>query len=329
METGPTAEARVPLRVSAGRTRRERRQIEVAGEQLGYELFEFDSRSEKRRTRDERRGALAGNLLVIIPGHGQTADSARHLIETSAARSKSGIAWSVDIDPPRGGDPVKAAALPAIIRQRLPTLFPPSRRSAEATPQIGVTLFGWSHGGGEALRSAELDGQLFHHVVGICPTGLIERRLPEMLVSFLLECLRISWFGLRRGGWPYLKRVLGIGANIVGGVIRDILRTRSFRRALSDMRWAARKVPGGSFRFAGNVALIFGAQDTVIRWRDVFPACPSRDQIPSLLAEYRRDNFPHVVRLDVRVLEGNHLSPETDAAFAEAALGVSDQLAGA
>jgi pimeloyl-ACP methyl ester carboxylesterase len=310
-----------------GRTRRLRDEIEVAGERLGYELFEFDARTEEQRAGDERRGALAGDLLVIIPGHGQTADSARHLIETSATRSKSGVAWSVDIDPPRGGDPVKAAALPAVIRQRLPALFPPDRRSPGAAPQAGVTLFGWSHGGGEALRTAELDGQLFQHVVGICPAGLVERRLPEVLASFLLECLRIVWFALRRGGWTYLRRVLSIGANIARGVIGDLLRTGSVRRVLSDMRWAARKVPGRSFRYNGNAALIFGAQDTVIRWRDVFPACRSRDQIPASLGVYRQSNFPHVRRLDVRVLDGNHLSPETDGAFAVAALDLSEQLA--
>jgi hypothetical protein len=74
-----------------------RAEIEIDGERLGYALYECDVRSDDRRQRDAARGALAGDL-IILPGHGQTADSALNLIHRSAQRSKSGVAWCVDID---------------------------------------------------------------------------------------------------------------------------------------------------------------------------------------------------------------------------------------
>jgi pimeloyl-ACP methyl ester carboxylesterase len=307
--------------------RRRREEIEVAGEIVGYELYEFDARSEEQRSTDEHRGTLAGDLIVIIPGHGQTADSAKHLIENSAALGKSKVAWSVDIDPPKGGDPVKAEALPMIVRRHLPGLFASSQEGAEPPPpEVTVTLFGWSHGGAEALRTAEADQQLIHQVAGLCPAGLVERTLREILISFLLESLRIFWFALRSRNPRYVGQVLSIGANIAGGVMHDAARTRSLRRVLNDIRWAARKVPGGEYRYAGGVALLFGARDTVIRWRDIFPGCETADRIPDALEGYKRDDFPYAARLDVRVLDGNHLSPETDVAFARTALALTGQL---
>jgi len=77
-----------------------RAESEVDGERLGYALYECDLRSDEQRQRDAARGALAGDL-IILPGHGQTADSALRLIHTSAQHSKSKVACSVDIDPLR------------------------------------------------------------------------------------------------------------------------------------------------------------------------------------------------------------------------------------
>jgi pimeloyl-ACP methyl ester carboxylesterase len=320
----PNQEAR---RNASTPTRRGRAVIEIDGEQLSYELYEFDARTDEQRRIDERRQALEGDLIVIIPGHGQTADSARHLIENSATMGKSKVAWSVDIDPPKGGDPVKARALPLILRRHLPALFASSQAEREPSlPGVAVTLFGWSHGGAEALRTAEVDQQLIRQVAGLCPAGLVERTLGEILLSFLLECLRIFRFALTGRNPRYLGQVLSIGANIAGGVTRDALRTRSLARIVNDIRWAARKVPGRNYRYAGGVALLLGGRDTVIRWRDVFPECESADRIPDSLRDYQRNDFPHVTRLDVRVLDGNHLSPETDAAFARTALEVTSQL---
>jgi len=75
-----------------------RGEIEIDGERVGYALVECDVRSGEERQRDVTRGVLAGDLIIIIPGHGQTADSALNLIRLSAQHSKSHVAWCVDID---------------------------------------------------------------------------------------------------------------------------------------------------------------------------------------------------------------------------------------
>jgi len=75
-----------------------RAEIEIDGERLGYALYECDVRSDEQRQHDAARGALAEDLIIIIPGHGQTADSALRLIHTSAQHSQSKVAWCVDSD---------------------------------------------------------------------------------------------------------------------------------------------------------------------------------------------------------------------------------------
>ena len=111
------------------------------------------------------------------------------------------------------------------------------------------------------------------------------------------------------------------------GIARDCWRTRSLRRAIDDIHWACRKVPGKEYGYGGEVVIIFGRQDTVIRWQDVFTDCEQPDQIPGILPAYKQDNFPQASRLEVRVIEGDHLGPECKApAFARLVLGLLGQL---
>jgi hypothetical protein len=59
-----------------------RGEIEIDGEWVGYALVECDVRSGEQRQCDAERRALAGDL-IILPGHGQTADAALRLIQQS------------------------------------------------------------------------------------------------------------------------------------------------------------------------------------------------------------------------------------------------------
>jgi hypothetical protein len=300
-------------------------EIEIDGERLGYALLECDVRSDEQRQRDAARGALAGDVIVIIPGHGQTADSALNLIRLSAQRSKSHVAWCVDIDPPVGGDPVKARAMPLIVQRHLPALLAVEGPAAGAAQQ--VTLFGWSHGGAEALRTAEAAPQLIPHVVGLCPAGLIQRSVLELLVRFLVECIHLVLVALKRADPAYLRTVLGIGANIVQGVYGDVRRTHSVARAWHDICWTARKVPGPHYSYTGTVGILFGVQDRVIRWRDVFRGCREASDIGRWTPQLQAPDFPCVTELQVEALAGNHLSPETDPVFGLTALRLAGQLA--
>jgi hypothetical protein len=295
--------------------------VEVDGQRVEYEWLEVDLRTEEQRQADTVAGRLAGDPAVVLPGHGQTVASPVKLTAAAAALSGGRVAWCIDITPPGGGDPVLARALSPIIRARITALFPASAPPEAPSEQAArATLIGWSHGGGEALRSAEYDPALFPRVVGLCPAGLIERRPRELLTGFLREVTQIVRAALLRHDGPGLQDGLRVGFDILRGMARDGIRSRSARRVLDDIRWASRKVPGPGFAYGGDVAIIFARNDTVIRWQAVFPACSGPEEIPAHLDDYRRADFPLAARLRVSVLEGDHLSPEHAAAeYARAA----------
>jgi pimeloyl-ACP methyl ester carboxylesterase len=295
--------------------------VEVDGQLVTYEWLQIDVRSDAQRQTDAAAGHLHGDPAVVIPGHVQTVASPRKLTEAAAKLSSAGVAWCIDILPPSGGDPVKGRALGPIVRARTAALLPPSARPESAPAQPArATLIGWSHGGGEALRSAEHDPDLFARVAGLCPAGLSERRLRDLLAGFLSEVMRIVWNALVRRDGPGLRDAFRVGFDILVGMARDMIRSRSAQRVIDDIRWASRKVPGPGFGYCGDVAIIFARNDTVIRWQAVFPGCVTIEEIPAHLEPYRLADFPKAARLRVTVLEGDHLSPEHAAAeYARAA----------
>jgi pimeloyl-ACP methyl ester carboxylesterase len=310
----------------------ERGAVEVDGQRVAYEWLEVDVRSDQRRQADALAGCLGGEPAVVLPGHGQTVASPAKLTAAAAVLSSASIAWCIDILTPEGGDPVKARALSLIVRERIAALFPPDvQPHARLAQSARTTLVGWSHGGAEALRSAAADPVLFPRVAGLCPAGLIERRPLELLTSFLSEVMRIGRTVLVRRSWSGVRDGLRVGFDILRGIALDLirpstatgLRSGSVSRVTGDIRWASRKVPGAGFAYGGEVALVFARDDTVIRWQAVFPACAAPAEIPAHLEDYRRTDFPKVSRLQVAVLEGDHLSPESEAAvYAEAAFGL-------
>ena len=293
--------------------KRERGVVEVDGETIGYTLYEVDARTESQRIANARDRTLDGNLNVCVPGHGQTAATAKNLIARIVALSSSKVLWAIDVDPPRGGDPARAEALIKIIRRKASEgPFGGEDQESAESPSFRVTIFGWSHGGAETLRAAEKAPDLFQQVVCLCPAGLVERSPSELAWSFLLESLRISWAALRRLDWT-IARVLAIGYDFLAGVFRDLLRSKSWRRVINDIRWASGKVTGKDYEYDGTVVILFGEKDGVIRWRDVFPACQHPGNIGQFLEEYKKRNFPMARGLQVRVLAGSHIAPETHA----------------
>jgi len=95
--------------------KRERDEVKVRGETIGYTLYEADARTESQRIANARDKTLDGNLNVYVPGHGQRATAAKNLTATIVALSSSKVLWAIDIDPPRGGDAARAEALIKII----------------------------------------------------------------------------------------------------------------------------------------------------------------------------------------------------------------------
>ena len=293
--------------------KRERGEVEVDGERTGYTLFEVDARPESQRVANARDRALDGNLNVYVPGHGQRVAAARNLIAAIVTLSSSKVLWAIDINPPSGGDPARAEALVKIIRRKArEELFGGEGQEAADLPSFRVTIFGWSHGGAEAMQAAEKAPDLFQQVVCLCPAGLVERSPSELLGSLVPECQHIFW-----DAWPRfdrsIARALAIGYDVLAGLFSDLLRSKSLKRVINDIRWASARVTGEDYGYDGKVVILFGEKDAIIRWRDVFPACQHPGDIETFLEEYRKRYFPMARGLQVRVLEGSHVAPETQA----------------
>jgi len=287
-------------------------QVDLQGQRIGYTLYSVDARSPEQRRQNDIGHRLDGDLNVFLPGHGQLARTARELIRTIADNSASHIVWSIDICPPKGGDPVKAEALLALLRERIAAeLFYPVATDLVEPYPVRVMLIGWSHGGGEALWTANVSADLVEELILFCPAGMVERRCSELVWSFTLECLRIFFHTLTRTPRK-LGAVLILMAEIAAGILGDLFATGSLRRLKEDICWVCVKAPGQGYGFKGRVVILYAEDDTVIRWRDVFPACAQAQDIQNVLDEYRRNNFPGASQLFVDVLEGNHASPESD-----------------
>jgi pimeloyl-ACP methyl ester carboxylesterase len=285
----------------------EQGRVDVRGESVRYEMRVVDARTTEQREQDARRGRPGGNVMVVVPGHGQSIHGPKKLVAAAAQLSRSKIAWCIDPVPARGGDPIEAQAIAGVARHRIAAAFPATDEPTAAT------LIGWSHGGSEALRAAEHDPELFPQFLGLCPVGLVDRHQRELLYSFSREATRILWTSARRRDWTCLSDTLRLGWNVSVGLVRDMWRGRSVRRLVEDIGWATRNVAASPSGYSGEVVLLFGAQDTVVRWQDTFPECDRPQDISTSLAEYQERAFPHARRFAVRVIEGAHIAPEVDA----------------
>lgn len=318
--------------------RREQGTVDVGGETVAYELRIVDLRTEAQRAEDAGRGRPAGPVPVLVPGHGMRVSGPIKLLRALALLSRARMAWCVDPVPSRGGDPTEAKMIAAVVRKELGCAFgastfgasplpPGAETGLGSEPPAPAVLLGWSHGGGEALRAAAVAPDLFPRFVGLCPATMIERSVPELLWSFALEGLRTGWTSVRHWEWRTLQDAIGVGINLIYGIFRDAWRARSVRRVLADIGWVARKVPGREFEYPGQVVLLFGAQDTVVRWQDLFPDCQSPQEIAAALPAYQRENFPRARSVEVRVVAGNHVAPETHPlAFLEVGMELVDLL---
>jgi hypothetical protein len=285
-----------------------------------------DCRTREQKDRDRALGCLGGNLIVVVPGHGQTVDGPRNLTVAAARLSRSRLAWCIDPVPAAGGDRTEGRALGTIVRQRLAALFP-AQAERQPDPPVKATVAGWSHGGAEALLAAAADGALFQQWLGLCPTGMIARSVPGLAAHFTLEALQVVWQALANRDWRLLQDVIRVGGNLVRGAAGDLVSTRAPRRLVDDVRWACYQVAGPDLGYGGEAAILFAREDSVIRWRDLVPGCPEADGIEGCVPGLKETYFPGARQVQVRVIKGNHLSPESEAGtFVRAGLELLGQL---
>jgi pimeloyl-ACP methyl ester carboxylesterase len=288
-----------------------RSSVFVDGEKVGYSTYKIDARDDTRRLKNKLENKLEGNLIVYLPGHVQPVDAARELHTAIVQASRAGVLWSVDIDPPKGGDPVKAAALIQILRREaLGNLF---ENPILAQEHFKVTVTGWSHGGAEALRVAELAPDTVECVIALCTAGLDMLPTPRLIGRLPREIARVTRESYRKR-FATLRPSLRFGLQLTRGFAADLVHTRSPMRLVSDLRWVGKKVVGPQYGYKGSVVIILSEHDAFFHWRELFPNCARVEDVGEHLEHYYQRNFPNVRGIDLRVLPGSHLSPELHAA---------------
>lgn len=282
-----------------------RNYIELDGEIIGYHIWEVDLRTQKQNGRSKQQKSLDGPLNIFLPGHGLMADSAKNLIHNIAAKSSSKIVWSIDVDPNNQGDEGKAGVVLKVIQNKYPELI-----NLHTKIDHGIIVYGWSHGGSEALLLGELDSNIIKGVVCLTPTGLVDRNPYALVGDFIFEGLEI--FGTRLiKKRNTVKRVLEIGANIVEGIWRNLITLKSIRKVIMDLFNSSKKVSGVNYRYEGNLIILFSVNDSVVKWRDCFPGITLPLDNKSI-REFQKQNFPFIKNLDICVIAGDHISPETE-----------------
>jgi pimeloyl-ACP methyl ester carboxylesterase len=237
---------------------------------VGYSCYIIDARDDGRHQKNKTDNALEGNLVVYLPGHVQPADAARDLHTAIIEASQAGVLWSIDIDPPKGGDPTKAAALIKILHEQvMGYLFDDP---VTARIRFKVTVCGWSHGGAEALRAAELAPEMIDCVIVLCSAGLDSLSTLRLISLLPREIVRITRDAYRKRSTS-VRSSLRFGAQLTRGFAADLAHTRSPRRLANDLRWAGKKVVGPQYSYPGNVVIVLSENDTFISWRKLFPDC--------------------------------------------------------
>jgi pimeloyl-ACP methyl ester carboxylesterase len=288
-----------------------RSSVFVDGETVGYSSYVVDARDDARRLKNKLENKLEGNLVVYLPGHVQPVDAARELHTAIVQASRAGILWSVDIDPPKGGDPTKAAALNQILRREaIGNLF---ENPILAHEHFKLTVIGWSHGGAEAFRVAELAPDMVECVIALCTAGLDllpTRRLIGLLPREIARVTRDAY----QQRFATLRPSLRFGLQLTRGFAADLVRTRSPMRLVNDLRWVGKKVVGPQYGYTGSVVILLSEHDAFFHWRKLFPDCVRVEQVSEHLEYYCKREFPNARDFDLRVLPGSHLSPELHAA---------------
>ena len=58
--------------------------VGIQGESVRYEIRIVDARSPQQREQDARRGGPSGNIMVVVPGHGQGVHGPKKLVAAAA-----------------------------------------------------------------------------------------------------------------------------------------------------------------------------------------------------------------------------------------------------
>ena len=265
-------------------------EILVNGEPVGYFLRKLSQ--DVAGTGQERR------ILIFFPGHGQRVQDDNALIRKLSRLSGFDEVWALDLNPLASGDPMKAKAVPLIVRKHL----------GKETP-FRLTLMGWSHGATEALLTAQDDPDRVEKVIAMCPAGFLDFSLHRVIAGFSAECGLIFLRSFRTGK---IGDVLKLGLSITLGGIKDFKKSGSVKTFLNDIRWAGRRVVGKDYLYNGNVTIILGRKDSLMRPKLILRNFKRKQTGEYIDPDFKQKCFPQAQQLMVFVTNNDHAGPVTN-----------------
>jgi hypothetical protein len=249
--------------------------IEFNGEILTGQVLILDVRSDAKKQRNKRQGALDGDVLVFFHGHGQLPRFGYEFSSLLAKKSSSGIVIIPQVYTPHGkdktlrGDKGKLIILKKLVEASLSKLditadFKEDDKAIKLSPFIfrrlevdqflhkpnlktKLTLIGWSHGGLLARHFAHKYPKVVKNLAQITPAGYEswgQTNFAGLNLSFhfMIEVMFISTMVLRGqikypliAGWAILRGVVGDSVSAFLYFFRAPLNPGRLFRAYMDI----------------------------------------------------------------------------------------------
>ncbi len=332
-------------RVTPGKPETKSMKIEFNGERIKGIYNIIDTRTNEEKAEDEKRGTLAGSIIVFLTGHAQRPADAWKFSNDMALKSRSGIVIVPVCDTPYGkiaewrGDKGKDVVLMEMVRHILVdrnisvngykpvTDLPVTINGKEiGLPDSGVpasiATVGWSHGGILARRLASCYPDTIDEMGQVCPAGYKKWKHGRLslVTDFLGESLRIATklfskqapdimgasFGIMHG--LFADGMRGFGSGII-----HLAPGRIFR-PMKDLKECTvynddSNLPLGKMK---NIIVIFAKNDTVFDHKQTGvadPNNPKREEIEKFWQIFYPSILDQDCKPHLEFLVGNHLAP--------------------
>ncbi len=306
----------------------------------------IDVRTDEEKAEDEKRGSLAGSVIVFLTGHAQRPSDAWKFSNDLALKSRSGIVIVPVCDTPYGknkewrGDKGKDVVLMKMVCHILAdvnitvnngykpvTDLPVNINDKDcSSPPTGVhahiATIGWSHGSILARRLASHYPDAIDRMGQVCPAGYKKWKHggTSLVLDFLGESLRISTKLFSKQA----PDILGAGFGIMHGLFADGMRGlgsgiihakpgRIFRH-MKDIKDCAAyygddNLPLGKIK---NIVVIFAKNDTVFDHKQtgvMDPQNPKKEEIDKFWQTFYPSLLDQDCEQHLEFLEGSHLAP--------------------
>lgn len=320
--------------------------VRFNGETIKSFYTVIDARSPRQRAADEKRGWLAGDVVVFFQGHGQRSTDAYKFTSKLALKSKSGIVVVPVSDTPYGedkdwrGDRGKDVILMEVVRYLLygrgiyvdgyrpisdmPVYVNDKDMLKNMSPEgihTRLLAVGWSHGGILARRFAHAYPDATGGLAHVCPAGYAQRGVLRLVLGFGRESIHTSTLSFKGHGRDVLKASWGITKGVVGDFLRAVpsaaihLHPSKLFRPFRDVKDCTlycddTNLPVPDIDY---VVVVFGDSDSCMDVRKqagiADPHEPSEVEVERFWSRFYPSAVSNGSRLTFKVLPGMHLAP--------------------